>query len=112
MVVASSIGAAFSTSVSNRTPMRTRPVVLTSTKAVQVIMTQGLMYGLSSGLLFAPCLTFVDEWFSKRRGLANGILYVGADGFSITGRSQRLTSAASALRTSPQRASRPSSPSF
>lgn len=48
--------------------------MLTSSKAVQVIMTQGLMYGLSSGLLFAPCLTFVDEWFLKRRGLANGIL--------------------------------------
>lgn len=38
-------------------------------------MTQGLMYGFSSGLLFAPCLSFVDEWFLNRRGLANGILY-------------------------------------
>lgn len=37
-------------------------------------MTQGMMYGLSSGLLFAPCISFVDEWFLKRRGLANGIL--------------------------------------
>jgi hypothetical protein len=45
-----------------------------SLKAVQVIMTQGLMYGFSSGLLFAPCISFVDEWFFQRRGLANGIL--------------------------------------
>lgn len=43
-------------------------------KVLQVIMTQGMMYGLSSGLLFAPCISFVDEWFLKRRGLANGIL--------------------------------------
>uniref|UniRef100_L2FQM0 MFS monocarboxylate n=1 Tax=Colletotrichum fructicola (strain Nara gc5) TaxID=1213859 RepID=L2FQM0_COLFN len=63
LVVASSIGAAFSTSV---------------------IMTQGLMYGLSSGLLFAPCLTFVDEWFLKRRGLANGIFF-GAPKFAAAG---------------------------
>lgn len=66
LVVASSLGAAFSTS------------------AVQVIMTQGLMYGLSSGLLFAPCLTFVDEWFSKRRGLANGIFF-GAPNIAAAG---------------------------
>ncbi|KAL0931402.1 Mch2p [Colletotrichum truncatum] len=66
LVVASSIGAAFSTS------------------AVQVIMTQGLMYGLSSGLLFAPCLTFVDEWFHKRRGLANGIFF-GAPNIAAAG---------------------------
>lgn len=39
-------------------------------------MTQGLMYGFSSGLLFAPCISFVDEWFFERRGLANGILLV------------------------------------
>ncbi|KAI1335853.1 major facilitator superfamily domain-containing protein [Xylariaceae sp. FL0016] len=59
LVVASSIGAAFSTT------------------AVQVIMTQGLLYGLSSALLFSPCISFVDEWFMKRRGLANGIFFAG-----------------------------------
>ncbi|KAK1985472.1 major facilitator superfamily domain-containing protein [Colletotrichum cereale] len=66
LVVASSLGAAFSTS------------------ALQVIMTQGLMYGISSGLLFAPCLSFVDEWFSKRRGLANGIFF-GAPNIAAAG---------------------------
>ncbi|KAK1674087.1 major facilitator superfamily domain-containing protein [Colletotrichum godetiae] len=66
LVVASSIGAAFSTS------------------AVQVIMTQGLMYGFSSGLLFAPCLSFVDEWFLNRRGLANGIFF-GAPNIAAAG---------------------------
>ncbi|KAH6639091.1 major facilitator superfamily domain-containing protein [Boeremia exigua] len=61
LVVASSLGAAFSTT------------------ALQVIMTQGLMYGLSSGLLFAPCISFVDEWFLQRRGLANGIFFGSAN---------------------------------
>ncbi|KAK1622018.1 major facilitator superfamily domain-containing protein [Colletotrichum phormii] len=66
LVVASSIGAAFSIS------------------AVQVIMTQGLMYGFSSGLLFAPCLSFVDEWFLNRRGIANGIFF-GAPNIAAAG---------------------------
>jgi hypothetical protein len=43
-------------------------------KVLQVIITQGMMYGLSIGLLFAPCISFVDDWFLKRCGLANGIL--------------------------------------
>ncbi|KAH7381966.1 major facilitator superfamily domain-containing protein [Cadophora sp. MPI-SDFR-AT-0126] len=57
LVVASTLGAAFAAT------------------AVQVIMTQGLMYGISSSLLFAPCISFVDEWFMGRRGLANGIFF-------------------------------------
>ncbi|KAF1932582.1 MFS general substrate transporter [Didymella exigua CBS 183.55] len=61
LVVASSLGAAFSIT------------------ALQVIMTQGLMYGFSSGLLFAPCISFVDEWFFARRGLANGIFFGSAN---------------------------------
>ncbi|GKT51092.1 monocarboxylate transporter 12 [Colletotrichum spaethianum] len=47
-------------------------------------MTQGVMYGLSSGLLFAPCLSFVNEWFLKRRGLANGIFF-GAPNVAASG---------------------------
>ncbi|KAJ4993377.1 Mch2p [Stagonosporopsis vannaccii] len=61
LVVASFLGAAFSST------------------ALQVIMTQGMMYGLSSGLLFAPCISFVDEWFSQRLGLANGIFFGSAN---------------------------------
>ncbi|KAG4440087.1 hypothetical protein IFR05_004430 [Cadophora sp. M221] len=51
---------------------------------VQVILTQGLMYGVSSSLLFAPCISFVDEWFSERRGLANGIFFA-APNFASAG---------------------------
>jgi len=43
-------------------------------QALQVIMTQGLLYGFSGGLLFAPCISFVDKCFLARRGLAHGIL--------------------------------------
>ncbi|KAH6646771.1 major facilitator superfamily domain-containing protein [Truncatella angustata] len=57
MVVSASIGAAFST-----TP-------------VGVIMTQGVLYGIGSGLLFAPSISFIDEWFLLRRGIANGIFF-------------------------------------
>jgi MFS family permease len=74
LVVASSLGAAFSTTVSTTLMSQTKWLGLQFTKALQVIMTQGLMYGFSSGLLFAPCISFVDEWFLQRRGLANGIL--------------------------------------
>ncbi|KAK1972399.1 MFS general substrate transporter [Colletotrichum sublineola] len=68
LVAASSIGAAFS-----KTPL-------------QVIMTQGLLYGIGSGLLFAPSMSFIDEWFLERRGLANGLFFgsnnIAAAGFS------------------------------
>ncbi|KAK3214382.1 hypothetical protein GRF29_28g2912292 [Pseudopithomyces chartarum] len=60
-VAASTFGAAFSTTV------------------LQVIVTQGLLYGISSGILFAPCISYVDEWFLKRRGLANGIFFGAAN---------------------------------
>lgn len=72
-------------------------------------MTQGLMYGFSSGLLFAPCISFVDEWFYQRRGLANGILYVssGEDDPPRRSKSTFLTSKASDLQILPQLHSRP-----
>jgi len=38
-------------------------------------MTQGVLYGIGSGFLFAPCVSFIDEWFLVRRGFANGLLY-------------------------------------
>ncbi|KAF4584153.1 MFS general substrate transporter [Ophiocordyceps camponoti-floridani] len=57
VVVVSSLAAAFS-----KTPL-------------QIIITQGLLYGIGGGLLFAPSVSFVDEWFVSRRGLANGIFF-------------------------------------
>ncbi|KAE8137269.1 major facilitator superfamily domain-containing protein [Aspergillus pseudotamarii] len=57
IVVAASIGAGFS-----HTP-------------VQLIMTQGVLYGLGSGLVFAPNMSLIDEWFIRRRSLAYGIYF-------------------------------------
>ncbi|PHH68721.1 hypothetical protein CDD83_5999 [Cordyceps sp. RAO-2017] len=68
LVVAASVAAAFST-----TPLR-------------VIMTQGLLYGVGSGLLFAPSVSFIDEWFLARRGLANGLLCVADRGKAVDAR--------------------------
>ncbi|MCJ1451190.1 hypothetical protein MMC28_001526 [Mycoblastus sanguinarius] len=44
---------------------------------VQLIMTQGVLNGIGSGLLFAPSISLIDEWFFYRRSLAYGI-YFGA----------------------------------
>ncbi|KAE8399000.1 major facilitator superfamily domain-containing protein [Aspergillus pseudonomiae] len=57
IVVAASIGAGFS-----HTP-------------IQLIMTQGVLYGLGSGLVFAPNMSLIDEWFIRRRSLAYGIYF-------------------------------------
>ncbi|CAD6582503.1 MAG: hypothetical protein ASARMPREDX12_000960 [Alectoria sarmentosa] len=59
ILVASSVGAAF------------------ATNPVQLVMTQGVLNGIGSGLLFAPSMSLVDEWFAERRSLAYGI-YFGA----------------------------------
>ncbi|KAK1590693.1 major facilitator superfamily domain-containing protein [Colletotrichum navitas] len=68
LVSAASVGAAFS-----KTPL-------------QLIMMQGLLYGIGGGLLFAPSISFLDEWFLERRGLANGLFFgsnnIAAAGFS------------------------------
>ncbi|KAK3314214.1 major facilitator superfamily domain-containing protein [Apodospora peruviana] len=57
IVVAASIGAGFA-----HTP-------------TQLIMTQGVLYGVGSGLIFAPNMSLIDEWFVKRRSLAYGIYF-------------------------------------
>lgn len=38
-------------------------------------MTQGILYGLGSGLVFAPNMSLIDEWFINRRSLAYGIYF-------------------------------------
>ena len=44
----------------------------------QLIVTQGVCYGLGSGLIFAPNMSLIDEWFIQRRSLAYGIFFAGS----------------------------------
>lgn len=59
-VVAGSVGAGFSS-----TP-------------TQLILTQGALYGMGSGLVFAPNMSLIDEWFLRRRSLAYGIYFASS----------------------------------
>ena len=41
-----------------------------------MIVTQGVLYALGGTLLYTPTVTFLDEWFVKRKGFAYGIMWV------------------------------------
>jgi MFS family permease len=60
IVVAASIGAGFSHS------------------HTQLILTQGVLYGFGSGLIFAPNMSLIDEWFIRRRSFAYGIYFASS----------------------------------
>lgn len=47
-----------------------------STHVWHLILTQGILYGIGGGILYAPVLMFLDEWFVKRKGLAFGVMMV------------------------------------
>ena len=49
-----------------------------STKYYQLFITQGLLFGIGLGLLFAPSVQIPAYWFKKRRALANGICAGGS----------------------------------
>lgn len=53
-----------------------------STQIWHLYLTQGLLFGLGSGLAFIMALTIVPQWFQKHRGLATG---VGVSGSGIGG---------------------------
>lgn len=48
-----------------------------ATKVEQLVALQGVMYALGGSLLYAPCISYISDWFVKRRGLANGIVMMG-----------------------------------
>lgn len=41
-----------------------------------LIVSQGLFYAIGAALCYSPTITFMDEWFVKRKGLAFGIMWV------------------------------------
>ncbi|KAJ2064498.1 hypothetical protein GGI17_001008 [Coemansia sp. S146] len=44
----------------------------------QLCLTEGVLFGLGSGLVFSPSSTAPARWFTKRRGLATGLAVTGA----------------------------------
>ena len=48
-----------------------------STQYWQLILTQGLLNGLGSGIFFTPCMGVMAQWFSKRRSIALGVASTG-----------------------------------
>ncbi|KAH7909233.1 MFS general substrate transporter [Hygrophoropsis aurantiaca] len=48
-----------------------------ATKVVGLLTLQGVVYAIGGSLLYAPCINFMSEWFVKRRGMANGVIFAG-----------------------------------
>jgi MCP family monocarboxylic acid transporter-like MFS transporter 10 len=38
---------------------------------------QGVLFSIGGSMLYAPCIRYMTQWFVKRRGLANGIIFSG-----------------------------------
>jgi hypothetical protein len=49
----------------------------------QLILTQGLIFGIGVGLLNLTSASILNEWFAMRRGLACGIVFGGGGAFGI-----------------------------
>jgi MFS family permease len=43
----------------------------------QLILTQGILFGIGGAVTYSPVITFLDEWFVHRKGLAFGIMWAG-----------------------------------
>jgi nitrate/nitrite transporter NarK len=54
------------------------------TKYWQILLAQGLMMGLGMGCLFTPATGLIAQYFSRRRGLALGIVSTGSTIGSIS----------------------------
>ncbi|KIO32296.1 hypothetical protein M407DRAFT_57001, partial [Tulasnella calospora MUT 4182] len=48
-----------------------------ATRPVHLVATQGIVYSIGATMMFFPVCTYLMEWFSVKRGLANGILFTG-----------------------------------
>ncbi|KAI8068016.1 major facilitator superfamily domain-containing protein [Gongronella butleri] len=44
----------------------------------QLYITQGFLNGLASSLVWFPCISAPQQWFSKKRGLAVGMTFAGS----------------------------------
>ncbi|EPE24735.1 MFS general substrate transporter [Glarea lozoyensis ATCC 20868] len=48
-----------------------------ATSIWHLILTQGVLNALGSGLLFAPTSLYLSEWFVHRKGMAYGVIWAG-----------------------------------
>ncbi|KAE8233055.1 hypothetical protein CF326_g1916 [Tilletia indica] len=51
---------------------------LPANSAVGLIVLQGIFPGIAGGAAFTPCIVWLPEWFDARRGMATGLVYLGA----------------------------------
>ncbi|KAF8306428.1 MFS general substrate transporter [Clavulina sp. PMI_390] len=49
-----------------------------ATQVWQLILFQGVLYGITGGLAYAPVMLWLPEWFVERRGLAGACIFGGA----------------------------------
>ncbi|KDQ61479.1 hypothetical protein JAAARDRAFT_54845 [Jaapia argillacea MUCL 33604] len=47
-------------------------------KIWQLILLQGVFFGIGGGLLYVPVILWLPEWFYERRGLAGGFIFGGS----------------------------------
>ncbi|KAH8922668.1 MFS general substrate transporter [Atractiella rhizophila] len=43
----------------------------------QLLLLQGIVFGFAAGLIYAPLIPYLSEWFITRRNLAIGIMFAG-----------------------------------
>jgi nitrate/nitrite transporter NarK len=48
--------------------------ILIREQPIALVLTLGVLYGIGAGLLFAPSIHLMDDWFSKRKSLAYGVM--------------------------------------
>ncbi|KAL9938779.1 hypothetical protein V8E36_002498 [Tilletia maclaganii] len=52
--------------------------LLPANSAWGLIILQGLLPGIAGGTAFTPCMLWLPQWFDARRGMATGVVYLGA----------------------------------
>ncbi len=40
-----------------------------------LVGTQGVLFGVGGCFAYCTCATYIDEWFSRRKGMAYGIMW-------------------------------------
>ncbi|RFU29651.1 hypothetical protein B7463_g6695, partial [Scytalidium lignicola] len=54
-----------------------------ATRVWQLILTQGILYAVGSGMMSYPTMIFLDQWFVRRKGLAFGIAWASTNFWGV-----------------------------